>query len=142
MYGAKGHDVLSASECLSADVNAAFDPTFPDVFDKKNSTRINYGVAVTKFHGARGKSGTSDASAEFVSRMRLLLDKNQVIWQTGELGRVDLGGGGTVAMYIANLDVEVIDVGVPVISMHAPYELTSKFDVYMAFRAFSVFFAD
>ena len=74
--------------------------------------------------------------------MRLLLDKNQVIWQTGELGRVDLGGGGTVAMYIANLDVEVIDVGVPVISMHAPYELTSKFDVYMAFRAFSVFFAD
>ena len=88
------------------------------------------------------KSGTSDASAEFVSRVRTLLDKNKVIWQTGELGKVDMGGGGTVAMYIANLDVDVIDVGVPVLSMHAPYEVTSKLDVYMAYRAFLVFMED
>ena len=133
---------LANSCMLSSDVSAGYDPAYADAFEKKNAAYLGRGIVLNKFTGARGKSGTSDASAEFVSRMRLLLDKNQVIWQTGELGRVDLGGGGTVAMYIANLDVEVIDVGVPVISMHAPYELTSKFDVYMAFRAFSVFFAD
>jgi aspartyl aminopeptidase len=97
---------------------------------------------VTKFTGARGKSGTSDASAEFVSRIRDLLDSNDVIWQTGELGKVDGGGGGTVAQYIANLDMDVIDVGVPVLSMHAPFEIVSKIDTFMAYKAFKVFFAD
>jgi aspartyl aminopeptidase len=97
---------------------------------------------VTKFTGARGKSGTSDASAEFVSRIRDLLDSNDVIWQTGELGKVDGGGGGTVAQYIANLDMDVIDVGVPVLSMHAPFEIVSKIDTFMAYKAFRVFFAD
>jgi len=96
-------------------------------------------VVVTKFTGARGKSGTSDASAEYVGEIRALLDKNKVIWQTGELGKVDLGGGGTVAAYIANLNVDTIDVGVPVLNMHAPMEIVSKIDTYMAYRAFLCF---
>ena len=141
-YGFDGRNVMSASECLSADVNAAFDPTFAEPFEIRNSSHINYGVVATKFTGARGKSGTSDASAEFVGRVRILFDKNDIVWQTGELGKVDGGGGGTVAQYIANLDFDVIDVGVPVLSMHAPFEVTSKIDVYMAYKAFSVFFAD
>lgn len=141
-FGVEGRTVLSNSECLSADVNAAFDPTFPDVSEKRNCSLVNYGVVVTKYTGARGKSGTSDASAEFVHRVRTMLDDNNVIWQTGELGKVDAGGGGTVAAYIANLNVDVIDVGVPVISMHAPFEVTSKVDVYMAYKAFSVFFSE
>lgn len=138
-FGTEGRTVLSNSECMSADVNAAFDPTFPDVMDKRNCAFINYGVVVTKFTGARGKSGTSDASAEFVGKIRRLLDKNNVIWQTGELGKVDMGGGGTVAAYIANLNVDTIDVGVPVLSMHAPFETVSKIDVYMTYKAFSAF---
>lgn len=138
-FGAEGRTVLSASECLSADVNSAFDPTFPDVLEKRNCAYVNYGVCVTKFTGARGKSGTSDASAEFMGKVRRLLDKNNIIWQTGELGKVDMGGGGTVAAYIANLNVDTIDVGVPVLSMHAPYETVSKIDVYMTYRAFLVF---
>ncbi len=141
-FGVAGRTVLSNSECLSADVNAAFDPTFPDVSEKRNNSMINYGVCVTKYTGSRGKGGTSDASAEFVSRVRNLLNENNVIWQTGELGKVDQGGGGTVAAYIANLDVDVIDVGVPVLSMHAPFEITSKIDVYMAYKAFLAFFQD
>lgn len=140
--GSDGRTVLSHSECMSADVNAGFDPTFPDVLEKKNASFLNYGVVVTKFTGARGKSGTSDASAEYVGRIRSLLNKNDIIWQTGELGKVDLGGGGTVAAYIANLNVDTIDVGVPVLSMHAPFEIVAKTDVYMAFRAFLVFLED
>lgn len=140
--GSDGRTVLSHSECMSADVNAGFDPTFPDVLEKKHASFLNYGVVVTKFTGARGKSGTSDASAEYVGRIRSLLNKNDVIWQTGELGKVDLGGGGTVAAYIANLNVDTIDVGVPVLSMHAPFEIVAKTDVYMAFRAFLVFLED
>lgn len=138
--GAIARHVISASECLSADVNAAVDPTFPDVTEARNASKINYGVVVTKFTGARGKSGTSDASAEYVYRIRDLLDRNGVIWQTGELGKVDLGGGGTVAQYIANLNIDVIDVGVPILSMHAPFEIASKIDTYMAYKAFRVFF--
>ncbi len=140
--GGNPTQVISSSECLSADVNAAFDPTFPDVLEIRNASKINYGVCVTKFTGARGKSGTSDASAEFVARVRNLLDSKNVIWQTGELGKVDLGGGGTVAQYIANLNIDVIDVGVPVLSMHAPFEITSKIDTYMAYKAFKVFIED
>ena len=138
-FGVAGRTVLSRSECMSADVNSAFDPTFPDVMEKNNCSYVNRGVVVTKFTGARGKSGTSDASAEYVGRIRKLLDDNNVIWQIGELGKVDLGGGGTVAAYIANLDVDTIDVGVPVLSMHAPFEVVGKADVYMAYRAFKAF---
>lgn len=140
--GSKGRDVLSASECLSADVNAAFDPTFAEVNERNNCAYVNKGVCITKYTGARGKSGTSDASAEFAGRIRRLMDSKEVIWQTGELGKVDAGGGGTVAAYIANLDVDTIDMGVPVLSMHAPYEVISKLDLYMAYKAFSVFIAD
>ena len=141
-FGFEGREVISVSECLSADVNAAFDPTFSSPFEFRNASQINYGVVATKFTGARGKSGTSDASAEFVGRIRKLFDDNDIIWQTGELGAVDAGGGGTVAQYVANLDFDVIDVGVPVLSMHAPFEITSKIDTYMAYRSFCVFFAD
>ena len=134
--------VLSNSQCLSADVNAAFDPTFPDVMEKKNASFINRGVVITKYTGSRGKSGTSDASAEFMGRVRKLLDENNVIWQIGELGKVDLGGGGTVAKFVANLNLDVVDLGVPVLSMHAPFEVISKTDVYMAYRAFECFLKD
>ena len=133
-----GGDVTVAlrnSKCLSADVNAATDPTFQDVMERRNAAFINYGVVVTKYTGARGKGGTSDASAEYVAEIRAMLDKNNIIWQTGELGKVDAGGGGTVAMYVANLGVDVVDLGVPVLSMHAPFETTSKLDVYMCYRA-------
>lgn len=140
--GSKGRDVLSASECLSADVNAAFDPTFPEVNERNNAAYVNKGVCITKYTGSRGKSGTSDASAEFAGRIRRLMDSKNVIWQTGELGKVDAGGGGTVAAYIANLDVDTIDMGVPVLSMHAPYEVISKLDLYMAYKAFAAFIAD
>lgn len=142
VYGVNGWNVMSKSECLSADVNAAVDPTFIEPFEVRNCSQLNYGVVATKFTGARGKSGTSDASAEFVGRVRQLFDKHGVIWQTGELGKVDAGGGGTVAQFIANLDFDVIDVGVSVLSMHAPFEITSKLDTYMAYRAFKVFFEE
>ncbi|MDR1631133.1 MAG: aminopeptidase [Oscillospiraceae bacterium] len=138
--GIAGHTVLSRSECLSADVNAGFDPTFPEVMERRNAAFFNRGVVVTKYTGARGKSGTSDASAEFMGKVRRMLDGAGVVWQTGELGKVDEGGGGTVAMFVANLDVDVVDVGVPVLSMHSPYEVTAKLDVYMAYKAFQAFF--
>ena len=140
LEGYEGRDVLRNSKCLSADVNAAYDPTWSSVFEKNNASFINNGVCVTKFTGSRGKSETSDASAEFCSWVKTLLEENGVLWQTGELGKVDGGGGGTVAMYIANMDVDTIDVGVPVLSMHSPYELVAKVDVYMAYKAFLTFF--
>ncbi|MCH5317733.1 MAG: aminopeptidase [Eubacterium sp.] len=140
LEGFEGRDVLRHSKCLSADVNAAYDPTWAFAYEKTNSCFINGGVCVTKFTGSRGKSGTSDASAEMVSWTKALLENNGVLWQSSELGRVDAGGGGTVAMYVANLDVDTIDVGVPVLSMHAPYEIVSKIDVYMAYKAFLTFF--
>ncbi len=137
--GLCGRDVLRASECLSADVNAGFDPTYPSVHDKLNAAYLNKGIVVTKYTGSRGKSSTNDAHAEFMSKVRTLFDNEKVAWQTGELGKVDEGGGGTVAKYVANLGVEVVDVGVPVLSMHAPFEIVSKLDVYMAFKGFKAF---
>lgn len=139
VFGKNGRHVLSASKCLSADVNAGFDPTFPDVLEKKNCSYVGRGTCLTKFTGSRGKSGTSDASAEYVGYVRKIFDDNDIIWQTGELGKVDLGGGGTVALYIANLDVDTIDLGVPILSMHAPFEISSKNDVYMTYKAFGAF---
>ncbi len=135
MQGVDYTVALRNSKCLSADVNAGLDPTFQDVMERRNASMLNYGVVVTKYTGARGKSSTSDASAEYMAYVRNMLDKEGIIWQTGELGKVDLGGGGTVAMYIANMGVDVVDLGVPVLSMHAPFETTAKFDVYMCFRA-------
>ncbi len=137
--GANPVVVRSKSKCLSADVNAAYDPNFPDVYEKRNSAMISCGTTMSKYTGARGKSGTSDASAEFVGFVRKIFAENGVIWQTAELGKVDAGGGGTVAMYIANHNIETVDLGVPVISMHAPYEVVSKADVYSTHEAFCAF---
>lgn len=133
--GKNGRVVRSASKCLSADVNAAFDPNFPDVYEKRNSAIISCGTVLSKYTGARGKSGTSDASAELVAFVRKLFADNGVIWQTAELGKIDAGGGGTVAMYVANRNIDTVDLGVPVISMHAPYEVVSKADVYSTYEA-------
>ncbi len=138
--GGDGFTALANSKCLSADVNAAFDPNYPEVLDRRNAAMINHGAAFTKYTGARGKSGTSDASAEFVGKVRRIMDANNVKWQMAELGKVDLGGGGTVAMYLANLGMDVIDIGVPVLSMHAPFEVVSKFDVYMVYKAIEAFY--
>lgn len=135
MQGGDGTVAIRNSKCLSADVNAGLDPTFQEVMERRNASRLNYGVVVTKYTGARGKSGTSDASAEYMAYIRKLLDENDIIWQSGELGKVDLGGGGTVAQFIANMGIDVVDLGVPVLSMHAPFETTAKLDVYMCYRA-------
>ena len=135
MQGGDGSIAIRNSKCLSADVNAGLDPTFQDVMERRNACRLNYGVVVTKYTGARGKAGTSDASAEYMAYVRKVLDDNNILWQSGELGKVDLGGGGTVAQYIANLGIDVVDLGVPVLSMHAPFETTSKLDIYMCYRA-------
>ncbi len=140
MQGTDGYNVLRHSKCLSADVTAAFDPTFADVNERNNAAFCNHGVCIMKYTGSRGKSGTSDANAEYMGEIRKMLNDRNIIWQTGELGKVDAGGGGTVAMYIANLDVDTVDLGVPVLSMHSPFEVISKLDLYMAFRAFSAFF--
>lgn len=137
--GANFHALMANSKCLSADVNAAFDPNFGDVYETKNSSFINEGVVMTKYTGARGKSGTSDATAEFVGLVRKIFDDEGIVWQTGELGKVDQGGGGTVAIYIANKNIDVVDLGVPVISMHSPYEVISKADLYMTYKAFKAF---
>lgn len=140
--GIEARTVLAKSRCLSADVSAAFDPTFPDVTEKNNIAYVNYGVCIVKYTGHRGKGDTSEATAEFMAYVRNILDKKDVIWQTGELGKVDQGGGGTVAKYIAALDVDVVDVGVPVVSMHSPFEMVSKNDVFMTYRAFKEFLLD
>lgn len=132
--------VRAASSCLSADVTSAYDPTFSDAFEKNNAALLSCGVALMKFTGARGKSGSSDACGEFFGRVRNLLDNAGVIWQISELGKVDLGGGGTVAKYIAQRNIDTIDVGTPVISMHSPYELISKADLYETYLAFKAFY--
>jgi len=139
--GANPRKMFSASKCLSADVNAGFDPTYASVMDPNNSSYMNRGVVLTKYTGSRGKAGSSDASAEFVAWVRNLLDEANVLWQTGELGKVDEGGGGTVAMYIANLNIDVVDVGVPILSMHAPFELAAKTDIAMLKKACEAFFS-
>ncbi len=131
--------VRSVSKCLSADVTAAYDPNFADVYEKRNSAIISCGTTMSKYTGARGKSSTNDASAEYVGFIRRLFAENGVIWQTAELGKVDAGGGGTVAMYIANHNIDTVDLGVPVLSMHAPYEVVSKADVYSTYEAFVAF---
>ena len=139
LEGVPGRDVLRNSECLSADVNAGYDPTFGSVHDKMNAAYLNKGIVLTKYTGSGGKGGTNDANAEFVSKVRTVFDKSKTLWQTGELGKVDEGGGGTVAKYVANLGVSTVDVGVPVLSMHAPFEIVAKTDVYMAYKGFKAF---
>ena len=132
--------VRANSKCFSSDVTATFDPNYADVYEKKNSSMIGCGISVCKFTGSRGKSGTSDASAEMVAWVRRVLNEAGVVWQSCELGRVDAGGGGTVAKYMANHNIDTIDIGVGVLSMHAPYEVISKVDLYEGYRAFCAFY--
>lgn len=131
-----------ASKCLSADVTAAYDPSYADAFEPDNGTYAGRGVAIYKYTGSRGKSSTSDASAELVNYLTHLMDSNNIVWQIGEMGKIDLGGGGTVAKYVANQDIDTIDIGVPVLSMHSPFEVVSKADVYMAYLTFKAFCED
>ncbi len=131
---------LSSSICLSSDVAAAMDPNYKSVSEPMNCAYMGHGIAICKYTGARGKSSTSDASAEYVGLIRKILTENNVDWQICELGRVDLGGGGTVAQYIANLDVDTIDMGVGLLSMHSPFEIASKADIYSAFLAYKAFY--
>lgn len=123
------------SFCLSADVTAAYDPNFADVYEKRNASLINYGIGLCKYTGARGKGGASDANAETVAYVRNLFDKAGVIWQLSEMGKVDAGGGGTVALYMANRNIKTLDAGVSVLSMHAPFEVVSKLDCYETYKA-------
>ena len=132
--------VYCNSKMLSADVGAAVDPNYQDVSEKNNSSYIGYGVELNKYTGSRGKSGASDANAEFVAYVRSVFEKNNVKYQVSELGKVDIGGGGTIAYILANKGIDVIDCGVPVISMHSPYEVTSKYDVYSAYSGYKAFF--
>ncbi|HOJ79675.1 MAG TPA: aminopeptidase [Clostridiales bacterium] len=130
---------LSKSRMLSADVNAAVDPNYESVYEKRNATYLGHGIVLQKYTGARGKYDSSDASAEFVGEVRKLFNDNGIFWQTGELGKVDEGGGGTIAQYAANLGIDVLDCGLSVLSMHSPFEITSKIDIYITYNAYKVF---
>lgn len=134
VQGADLRDCFAQSICVSADVTAAFDPNYPEVSEKLNTARLNYGVGLHKFTGSRGKAGTNDAPAELVAYMRRICAENGVQWQMCELGKVDQGGGGTVAMYMGNRNIATIDAGVPVLSMHAPFEIVAKYDCYMTYK--------
>ena len=138
--GVPVRDVLRNSLCLSSDVNAAYDPTFPDVYEGRNSSYINKGCVLTKYTGARGKSGSNDASAETMAKVIGIMEEEGVYWQAGELGAVDAGGGGTIAKLVAHMNVDTVDLGVPILSMHSPFELSSKLDVYNTYQAFKAFY--
>ena len=129
-----------ASRALSADVNGGLDPDYQDVHDKRNAAKLGYGICITKFTGSRGKSGANDANAEYVGWLRNVFNKNSVVWQTGELGKVDEGGGGTIAKFLASYGMDVVDCGPAILSMHAPFELSSKADVFAAYKAYLAFF--
>lgn len=139
IFNVKTRDIYKNSLCFSSDVNSAYDPTFADVFEKRNSSFINRGVVLTKFTGHRGKSESNDASCETMSKVIKLLDDKNVCWQTGELGKVDIGGGGTIAKYMSQRNIDTLDIGVAVLSMHSPYELTSKLDIYHTYLAYKAF---
>ena len=132
--------VKANSKCISSDVTACFDPNFAEVFDRRNVSMLNCGVAMSKYTGHGGKVGTNDAPAEYVAWIRKIMAEAGVIWQAGDMGKTDVGGGGTVAKFIAKHNIETVDLGVPVISMHAPYEVISKADLYTAHLAFEAFF--
>ncbi len=133
---------LINSSCLSADVNAAMDPDYKNVHEKMNAAKLGFGICMTKFTGSAGKSGSSDASAEFVGKIRQIFNKNSIVWQTGELGKIDEGGGGTIAKFIARYGMNVLDCGPAVLSMHSPFEISSKADVYMTYLGYKAFYSD
>jgi aspartyl aminopeptidase len=130
---------LAKSCMLSSDVSAAYDPSYASAFEKKNAAWLGGGMCFNKFTGARGKSGSNDANAEYIAHLRKVLDDKKVVWQTAELGKVDVGGGGTIAYVLALYGMNVIDSGVAVLNMHAPWECTSKADVYEAYRGYKAF---
>ena len=132
--------VVANSNIFSADVNVAVNPAFSNLHEKQNAALIGYGVCLTKFTGARGKSGANDANAEFVAKIRSLFNKNKIVWQTGELGKVDIGGGGTIAKFMAEYGANVIDCGTPIIAMHSPFEIASKGDLFSTYKAYKTFF--
>ena len=134
--------VIRNSACMSSDVSAALDPNYEGSFEKQNSAFAGKGIAIMKYTGAGGKSGSSDASSEFMHDILSIMNRNGVIWQSCELGKVDKGGGGTIAKYVANLNMNVVDCGVPVLSMHSPFEVTAKGDIYMAYKAYRAFYKD
>lgn len=138
-FGASAARVRANSKCLSADVCCAYDPSFASVFEKMNSAYVGCGAVFTKYTGSRGKSGTNDANPEFIAWLRAAMEKNNVVWQAGELGKVDAGGGGTVAKFISKHNIETIDLGAPLLAMHAPVELVSKVDVYELHKAIAAF---
>ena len=138
--GADLRECLEHSFCLSADVTAAYDPNFAEVYERRNSAYVNYGVGLCKYTGSGGKGGASDASAEVVAKVRKLLNDNGVMWQMAELGKTDAGGGGTVAKYMAKRNIDTLDAGVPVLSMHAPFETVAKLDCYMTYRCMKAIF--
>ena len=133
---------LIHSACLSADVNVAMDPNFKEVHEALNAAKMGYGICITKFTGVAGKSGSSDASAEFVGKIRQIFNQNKIVWQTGELGKVDQGGGGTVAKFLAKFGMNVLDCGPAILSMHSPFEVSSKADVYMTYLGYQAFYAE
>ncbi len=133
---------LQNSKMLSSDVNAAYDPMFGDVFEKKNTSYLGHGICFTKYTGSRGKSGSSDANPEYIAKLRKIMEDNDVRFQTGELGKVDIGGGGTIAWIMANYGMEVIDSGLAILCMHAPMEIASKLDIYEAVRGYKAFLTD
>ena len=137
--GADIRSLLRHTTALSSDVNGAYDPSFASVYEERNSCFVNKGPVLTKYTGARGKSGSNDASAETMAKVISILDEADVYWQIGELGAVDEGGGGTVALYVASMDMDVVDLGVPILCMHSPFELSSKLDVYYTYKAFAAF---
>jgi aspartyl aminopeptidase len=127
---------------LSADVNAAYDPTYASVFDKRNSSYMGKGMAFEKYTGSGGKYGASDANAEFCAKVLAIMNRNKIQWQFGALGKVDKGGGGTIALYAAHLGIEVLDCGVPVLSMHSPFEVISKIDLYTTYKGYIAFLVE
>lgn len=133
---------LTNSKMISSDVSAAFDPNYPDVMEKKNCARFGKGIVFNKYTGSRGKSGSNDANAEFIAELRSIMDKHKVIWQTSELGKVDQGGGGTIAYILANYGMQVIDAGIALHNMHAPWEISSKADLYEAKKAYYAFLSE
>ena len=140
LEGVNPKEVFRNTICLSSDVNAAYDPTFASVYDPLNSSYVNKGCVLTKYTGARGKSGSNDASAELMAKVIGIMEKEGVYWQISELGAVDVGGGGTIAKFVASMNIDVVDLGVPILSMHAPFELASKLDVLNTYRAFKSFY--
>lgn len=134
--------IFNKSRLLSADVTGAYNPNYPDIYEKNNESFLNHGISVIKYTGSASKGGASDANAEFVGYVRNLFEKNNIAYQVSEMGKIGVGGGGTIAYILADRGIDVLDCGVPVLSMHSPYEITSKFDIYNAYKAYKVFFED